>query len=92
MSNEYEKVPTPATGLRLHLNENTSGCSRAVLEAVRRLTGEDAAYYADQSAAIAACARHLQVDERHLVLTNGLDEGILAARVVSLREGEKESV
>ena len=87
MSYQYEKVATPATGLRLHLNENTSGCSRAVLEAVRQLTGEDAAYYADQSAATAACARHLQVDERHLVLTNGLDEGILAASVLSLRGG-----
>jgi histidinol-phosphate aminotransferase len=87
MSNEYEKVATPATGLRLHLNENTSGCSRTVLEAVRRMTCEDAAYYADQSAAIAACARHLRVDERNLLLTNGLDEGILAASVLSLRGG-----
>jgi histidinol-phosphate aminotransferase len=91
MSNEYEKVPTPATGLRLHLNENTSGCSRTVLEAVRRMTCEDAAYYADQSAAIAACARHLGVDERNLLLTNGLDEGILAASVVSLRGGGEQN-
>ncbi|MEO5896773.1 MAG: histidinol-phosphate transaminase [Vicinamibacterales bacterium] len=91
MTHEYEKVATPATGLRLHLNENTSGCSRAVIEAIRSLTCEDAAYYADQSAAIAACARHLQLDQRHLVLTNGLDEGILAASVLSLRGGGVEN-
>ena len=27
MSYEYERVATPASGLRLHLNENTAGCS-----------------------------------------------------------------
>ena len=34
VSYEYERVPTPASGLRLHLNENTAGCSPAVLEAL----------------------------------------------------------
>jgi hypothetical protein len=28
MSYEYERVATPSSGLRLHLNENTAGCSR----------------------------------------------------------------
>jgi histidinol-phosphate aminotransferase len=87
MSYEYEKVPTPASGLRLHLNENTSGCSRAVLDAVRRMTAQDAAFYPDYSPAIAACASHLNVSEHNLVLTNGLDEGILALSLLSLRCG-----
>ena len=34
VSYEYERVATPASGLRLHLNENTAGCSPAVLEAL----------------------------------------------------------
>ena len=85
MSHEYEKVATPSTGLRLHLNENTSGCSTAVVEALRRITREDAALYPDYTAAIDAAARHLDVDRDNLLLTNGLDEGIFAASVTALR-------
>ena len=29
--------PDPGEGLRLHLNENTGGCSAAVIEAIRRV-------------------------------------------------------
>ena len=29
--------PDPGEGLRLHLNENTGGCSPRVLEAIRRV-------------------------------------------------------
>ena len=91
MTHEYEKVATPASGLRLHLNENTSGCSPAVLAALHSLTCAQAAFYPDQSDAVAACARHLGVDENHLLLTNGLDEGILAATVAALR-GSSETL
>jgi len=87
MTHEYARVETPAAGLRLHLNENTSGCSTAVIEALRRITREEAAFYPDYSAAIAACARHLHVGETQLLLTNGLDEGILAASIAALRGG-----
>ena len=31
---EYEKVVTPSSGLRLHLNENTAGCSPKVMAAL----------------------------------------------------------
>ena len=85
MSYEYERVETPAGGLRLHLNENTAGCSPAVLEALRGITGEAAACYPDYSAPIAACCDHLGIPADHLLLTNGLDEGILAASVAALR-------
>ena len=85
MSHEYEKVATPASGLRLHLNENTSGCSPAVLAALHSITCMQAAFYPDHAEAAAACARHLGVDDDRLLLTNGLDEGILAASVAALR-------
>lgn len=81
----YEKTATPRDGLRLHLNENTLGCSPAVVEALRTLTAEDVAYYPDYSHAIAACARYLDVTPEELLLTNGLDEGILAVSVRALR-------
>jgi histidinol-phosphate aminotransferase len=86
-SHSYEKPPTPSSGLRLHLNENTGGCSPAVLEALRTLTCTDAAFYADSAPAAEACARHLGVEVTELILTNGLDEGILATSVASLRGG-----
>ena len=81
----YEKTATPRDGLRLHLNENTGGCSPAVVEAVRSLTVEDAAFYPDYAPAIAACSRYLGVTADELLLTNGLDEGILAVSVLALR-------
>jgi histidinol-phosphate aminotransferase len=90
MSHEYEKVASPASGLRLHLNENTSGCSPAVLAALHSITCMQAAFYPDHSAAAAACARHLGVDDDRLLLTNGLDEGILAAAVAALRASSDE--
>jgi histidinol-phosphate aminotransferase len=85
VSYEYERVRTPSTGLRLHLNENTAGCSPTVVAAIQALTRQDLAVYPDYDAAVAACARRLGVSSDWLLLTNGLDEGILAAAILSLR-------
>lgn len=85
MSHEYERVLTPASGLRLHLNENTAGCSAAVIETLRRLNRHDAAFYPDYEAAETACAARHGVTRDRLILTNGLDEGILALSVAALR-------
>ena len=85
MAHEYERVATPSSGLRLHLNENTAGCSPRVMDALRTLTRENAAFYPDYQQAIDACARHLRVQPDRLQLTNGLDEGILACSVAAMR-------
>lgn len=87
MSYEYERMVTPAEGLRLHLNENTAGCSPKVIAALRALTREQAAWYPDYDAVASAVARRLGVGTDELALTNGLDEGILAAAIVTLRGG-----
>ena len=91
MSHDYEKPVTPSSGLRLHLNENTAGCSPAVLEAVRSITCTQAAFYPDYSHAVAACARHLRVADENILLTNGLDEGILAISVTAFRRSPERS-
>jgi histidinol-phosphate aminotransferase len=83
----YEKTVTPRDGLRLHLNESTLGCSPAVIDAVRRLTAQEMALYPDYSDAIDACACYLEVREEEVLLTNGLDEGILAVSLHALRGG-----
>ena len=73
--------PDPGDGLRLHLNENTGGCSPRVLEAIRRVQTSDVATYPSYTALVHACAAHFTVDPDWVLLTNGLDEGILMAAV-----------
>lgn len=72
--------------MRLHLNENTAGCSPAVMEALRGLGRSDAGFYPDYDKAQQAVATHFGVPVDHLVLTNGMDEGILAAAAAACRD------
>ena len=85
MSSQYQREPELGDGLRLHLNENTGGCSPRVVEALRRLSPLDVAVYPDYGRVHDGCARHLGVDPARLLLTNGLDEGILAAAIAWLQ-------
>ena len=62
--------------LRLHLNENTGGCSPAVIAALRAIDPLDVASYPDYSEVTSACARWFGVPAEWIVLTNGLDEGL----------------
>ena len=71
-------------GLRLHLNENTGGCSPKVVEAVRSFDGERLALYPDFRQAVVETAAYLGVHPERIVLTNGLDEGILLASIAYL--------
>jgi len=73
--------PSPGDGLRLHLNENTGGCSARVLEAIRQVRPSDVSTYPQYREAVIATARHFAVDPDWVLLTNGLDEGILMAAV-----------
>jgi histidinol-phosphate aminotransferase len=86
MTGEYQKPLASGGGLRLHLNENTAGCSPAVLETLRQLTRLDAAFYPDYDAAQQAVADHFDVDRQAVLLTNGLDEGILAVAAAAFRD------
>ena len=73
--------PDPGKGLRLHLNENTGGCSPRVLEAIRALRATDISSYPSYATVVDACAKRFGVDPDWVLLTNGLDEGILMAAV-----------
>jgi histidinol-phosphate aminotransferase len=79
--------PDPGPGVRLHLNENTGGCSPRVLDAIKRLSATDISAYPSYTALVRATAVHFGVDPDWVLLTNGLDEGILMAAVghISLR-------
>src|SRR5688572_27234369 len=75
-SSRLQGYPDPGPGLRLHLNENTGGCSPKVLEAIRRVEPRDVSTYPSYPELIRACARHFNVDPEWILLTNALDEGI----------------
>ena len=73
--------PDPGAGLRLHLNENTGGCSPRVLEVIQQTRPEDVSAYPSYTSLVQACAAHFAVNPDWLLLTNGLDEGILMMTV-----------
>jgi len=89
----YEPLPDIETGRRLHLNEHTGGCSPSVVRAIRRLAREDIATYPVYARATEACAAALGVSPDGVLLTNGLDEGILTAALALLpRDGSAEAL
>ena len=79
-------VPDLGPGVRLHLNENTGGCSEKVVDAVRAFDGHRLATYPDFRDAVLETAAFLGVDPEHIVLTNGLDEGILLVSIAYLAD------
>lgn len=63
--------------LRLDFNENTVGCSPAVVQALTAaLTAERLAIYPEYEATRDALSRFFGVPERQFLLTNGTDEAI----------------
>lgn len=82
-------IPDLGPGLRLHLNENTGGCSPKVVEAVRSFDAAALATYPDYRAAVLETADFLGVDPERLVLTNGLDEGVLLASIAYLAPADE---
>ena len=79
-------IPDLGPGLRLHLNENTGGCSPKVVDAVRAFDAHRLATYPDYRAAVIETAAYLNVDPEWLVLTNGLDEGVLLTALAYLAD------
>jgi histidinol-phosphate aminotransferase len=79
-------LPDPHTTLRLHLNENTSGCSPAVLAAIRSIDAIEAATYPNATPATTAAERYFGVEPGWVQLTDGLDDGLrVAAEVARVR-------
>ena len=86
MTDDRYQPPPPVPGaLRLHLNEHTGGCSPAVLDAVRRVTTEHAAYYPNYEPLLQDLAAYLGTDASTIAITNGLDEGLLSTVVAAFR-------
>ena len=88
----YEPLPDIEGGRRLHLNENTGGCSPAVVRAVRRLSRQDISAYPAYAHATEACARAFGVPADWILLTNGLDEGIMTVALALLPRAGSDAV
>ena len=52
----YQRPDVRAGAVRLHFNENTAGCSPAVLEAIQSITREEVAFYPDYKPVTAGAA------------------------------------
>jgi histidinol-phosphate aminotransferase len=75
--------------LRLDFNENTKGCSPAVLETLKRLTAEDIAVYPEYDELRSELARACGLEPDNLLLTNGSDEGLRYIFDAYLGRGEE---
>jgi len=62
--------------VRLDFNENTGGCSRAVVRALGRLTPKALAMYPEYGRSTRRLARYFGVAAEELLLTNGGDEAL----------------
>jgi histidinol-phosphate aminotransferase len=65
-----------ARKLRLDFNENTVGCSPAVLRALSRMTAEQMAIYPEYQATTKRLARFFRVRPEEMHLTNGIDDAL----------------
>jgi len=65
-----------ARKLRLDFNENTVGCSPAVLRALAKMTAEQMAIYPEYQATTRRLARFFGVRAEEIHLTNGIDDAL----------------
>src|SRR6516165_5141087 len=70
----------PAEGrwgkVRLDFNENTTGCSKAALAALRRLSNKQLAMYPEYDVSTKIIAGYFAVKPAELLLTNGGDDAL----------------
>ena len=73
----YEAPAEGRSGkIRLDFNENTVGCSPAVLSALGKLTAKQVAMYPEYQAPAERLARYFGVRSEELLLTNGGDDAL----------------
>jgi len=77
-----------ARKLRLDFNENTVGCSPAVLHALARMTAEDMAIYPEYQATTKRLARFFGVRPAEIHLTNGIDDALHLIADTFIEDGD----
>jgi histidinol-phosphate aminotransferase len=86
---EYHPPLADRTGLRMDFNENTAGCSPAVMRALQSLTADDLARYPERTSLERRIAGFLDIESNQVLLTNGVDEGIHLVCETYLEAGDE---
>jgi histidinol-phosphate aminotransferase len=77
---ERRTYEAPAEGraakVRLDFNENTAGCSPAVIRALRQMSAQQLAMYPEYQESTERLARYFGVRAQELLLTNGGDDAL----------------
>jgi histidinol-phosphate aminotransferase len=77
---ERQTYEAPAEGregkVRLDFNENTAGCSSAVIRALGKMSSKQLAMYPEYQRTTERIARYFGVPSRELLLTNGGDDAL----------------
>jgi histidinol-phosphate aminotransferase len=74
--------------LRLDFNENTVGCSPAVLRALSRMTAEQMAIYPEYQMTTKRLARFFRVRPEEMHLTNGIDDALHLIADTFIEDGD----
>jgi histidinol-phosphate aminotransferase len=77
-----------AKKLRLDFNENTVGCSPAVLRALSRMTAEEMAIYPEYQTTAKRLARYFGVRPSEMHLTNGIDDALHLIADTFIEDGD----
>ena len=87
---KYEPPTSDRRGkLRLDFNENTSGCSPKVLDALRDISVEDICMYPDYGNFRKELALYLDTGSKNVLPTNGTDEAIKVVMDTFLEKGDE---
>jgi histidinol-phosphate aminotransferase len=74
--------------LRLDFNENTVGCSPAVLRALQQVTAEQLAMYPEYEKSVRCLAGYFGVRPAEMLLTNGVDDALRLLMEVFIEPGD----
>jgi histidinol-phosphate aminotransferase len=74
--------------LRLDFNENTVGCSPAVLSALQTVTAEQLAMYPEYENSVRRLAAYFGVRPSEMLLTNGVDDALRLLMEVFIESGD----
>jgi len=86
---DYEAPEEGREGkLRLDFNENTVGCSPAVLRALRKVTPEQLAMYPEYDKSVRRLAASFGVRPAEMLLTNGVDDALRLLMEVFIEPGD----
>ena len=85
---DYEAPEEGREGkLRLDFNENTIGCSSAVLHALRKVTPEQLAMYPEYENSVQRLAAYFGVRASEMLLTNGVDDALRLLMEIFIEPG-----